>query len=73
MIHRIAGVFLIIAALIVGVHTVIEPLYHTTPTDYKTTGVSPYSASVDLDQLRHRFGGTDGNFIRSLPQARREA
>ena len=37
MIHRIAGVFLIIAALIVGVHTVIEPLYHT------STEASPYS------------------------------
>lgn len=37
MIHRIAGVFLIIAALIVGVHTVIEPLYYT------STDASPYS------------------------------
>lgn len=37
MIHRIAGVFLIAAALIVGVHTVIEPLYYT------STDASPYS------------------------------
>ncbi len=39
MIHRIAGVFLIAAALIVGVHTVIEPLYHTS----SAADPSPYS------------------------------
>ncbi|MDE0022705.1 MAG: hypothetical protein OXT69_15150 [Candidatus Poribacteria bacterium] len=37
MIHRIVGVFLIIVALIVAVHTVIEPLYYT------STDASPYS------------------------------
>ena len=41
MIHRIAGVFLIAAALIVGVHTVIEPLYHTSSIE---PDQSPYSA-----------------------------
>lgn len=40
MIHRIVGVFLIIAALIVAVHTVIEPLYHTSS---DVPGTSPYS------------------------------
>lgn len=39
MIHRIAGVFLIVAALIVAVHTVIEPLYHTS----SAADPSPYS------------------------------
>ena len=39
MIHRIVGVFLIIVALIVAVHTVIEPLYHTS----SEVDPSPYS------------------------------
>ena len=37
MTHRIVGIFLVAAAALVGVHTVIDPLYHT------STPESPYS------------------------------
>lgn len=40
---KIIGIFLILVAAIVAIHTVIEPLYHTSATE---EGASPYNDAV---------------------------
>lgn len=47
-IMKVIGVFLIIVAAIVAIHTVIEPLYYTSIEATETTEAKPYNDSVWL-------------------------
>ena len=42
MLKKIIGIYLILVAVLVGVHTVVEPLYHV------STEARPYSATWDI-------------------------
>ena len=42
MLKKVVGIFLIVVAVLVGAHTVVEPLYHV------STEARPYSAAWDI-------------------------